>query len=204
MLDEVERDRYYRLARASDRGRFLGGRFLARTILAELLDEEPSAIALDATCPTCGRPHGKPRLVGDPFGDLDVSVAHADELVLAGYARGAKIGVDVEPAAAASRLVGLAAHVLAPEERHEVDALPVDRQGAALLRYWTRKEAILKATAEGLPGDMTTLRLSRIDEPPAVIDAPTRPAFECAISLADVNVGDGYVASVALWHPKPT
>jgi phosphopantetheinyl transferase len=33
----------------------------------------------------------------------------------------------------------------------------------SLLRAWTSKEAILKATGEGLPGDMTSLEVSAAD-----------------------------------------
>jgi 4'-phosphopantetheinyl transferase len=79
-----------------------------------------------------------------------------------------------------------------------VEALPPERRARACLAYWTRKEAVLKATGEGLNKPMTDFTLSSPDEPPALVSwhppDPGRPVP----ALADVPLGEDYHGAVAV------
>ncbi|NED53325.1 4'-phosphopantetheinyl transferase, partial [Micromonospora aurantiaca] len=64
LLDDRERERYDRFLRAEDKARFVTGRFLARTVLADAVGLAPESIRFTTDCPHCGGTHGKPRLPG--------------------------------------------------------------------------------------------------------------------------------------------
>jgi len=66
----------------------------------------------------------------------------------------------------------------------------------AFYRYWTRKEAVVKATGDGITVDLQLVRVSGVDEPPRLLSYPDRPAIAAAIR--DLNPGGGHVAAVCV------
>lgn len=148
LLDTHERERLWRLRRDLDRARYLAAHALARLVLSAALDRPPAALTFDRTC-RCGRPHGKPRLCG---GGPAFSLTHGGDIV--GVAvHEAPVGVDVEQTRSLTDLPGLAAHVCSPAE--------IAPDALSFFRLWTRKEAVLKATGDGLSIPMSDLTLGR-------------------------------------------
>lgn len=117
--------------------------FLAgRAALLAAIGPRDAGAAVDATCPDCGRSHGRPRLPTRP--SLHLSLSHAAGLAFA-VAASAPIGIDAEPLGTdPARLAGAAA------------LLP--GRGDAL-RRWTAVEAVLKAEGRGLRVDPVEVRL---------------------------------------------
>jgi 4'-phosphopantetheinyl transferase len=105
---------------------------------------------------------------------------------------GGPVGVDVESVHRFD-LPGLRAVVLHDSEE-ATDA-------ADLARIWVRKEALLKATGEGLRVDPRSVRVSSPREPAALLEwgaeSRARPV------LYDVPVDQGHVAAVAVLGPAP-
>ncbi|MEJ8279824.1 4'-phosphopantetheinyl transferase family protein [Pseudonocardia spirodelae] len=162
LLDQHERERMAALRRDADRARYLAAHALARLVLGEHLGTDAAALHLDRTC-GCGAPHGKPRLAARPD-DPGFSLTHSGALV--GLALGpGPVGVDVEAHRPLSSLDGLAEHALSAAER--AAGTPA---AAAFLRTWTRKEALLKATGDGLSSPMDAITLSPPDAPARVLD----------------------------------
>lgn len=201
LLNDAERRRFEGLRSPGDRARFVTGRVLARRALAAELGSDPAAITLITRCPTCGGPHGKPVLAGTR-GAIDFSISHAGDRVVVATSRGAAIGVDVERIRTVEDLAAPGASVLADDERSVLRALPAAQRAAAFMRYWTRKEAVLKATGEGLMTPMAALRVTAPGEPPAV-------ASWCAgerareVRMLDLDPGGGYRACVAVLTNLP-
>lgn len=76
-----------------------------------------------------------------------------------------------------------------------------DAAGAAaagLFAYWVRKEAILKATGDGLRFPMTGLHVSPPEEPPRLLGWAGRPDLIDRITLRTLDAGPGYAACLAL------
>jgi phosphopantetheinyl transferase len=144
VLGAEERARRLRYARSEDRDRYLVAHALARIVLGYLTATHPADLTFDALCVRCGGAHGKPRLHG---GDLEFSISHSGERIALAVARGVPVGVNVERLVSGRDVDGLLASVLSDGESLGPDG--ADR-AAALTAYWTRKEAVLKATGDGL------------------------------------------------------
>jgi 4'-phosphopantetheinyl transferase len=198
LLDEPERARWSRLERADDRARFALGAVLIRGLVADLDDTVPERVALDRACPRCGEQHGP---VTSPGRAWRCSVAHSGSLALAAVVAASAattVGVDLETRCPPDWR-DLLPRVLAPDEGPPSD----DRQ---FLAVWVRKEAVVKATGEGLSRPMSSVRLSTtgggvwaedasgltvvdlaLPLPPASHDAP--PAAALAVAADRVRVG---------------
>lgn len=180
LLDDVERGRYERLRRPADRDRFLTAHALARLVLGRTLGRHPAALRLLAECRQCGGPHGKPRLSS---GELELSLTHAGDRVGVAVSS-VPVGVDVEDLAQTRVDEALAAQVLTPAELQRWLALPLDRRAAALLRAWTRGEAVVKALGVGL-------------------DVDPRDLSPDTARVVDLDPGPGFVGSLAVLGTVP-
>jgi 4'-phosphopantetheinyl transferase len=199
LLDQAERDRRGRLLRQDDRDRLTVGAALARLVLAAHLGRPAERVRFDRACRRCGAQHGKPRLLDDSTG-LQFSVAHSGQRVAVAVVRGALIGVDVEHLAASARLEvdALAREVLSEDEQAAFRTLAARDRLPGLLTYWTRKEALLKATGDGLSVPMATITVSGPDEPPRLQRWPALSSSHAPVAIEQLHPGAGYVASLAV------
>jgi 4'-phosphopantetheinyl transferase len=108
------------------------------------------------------------------------------------------VGVDVEAISPDRDYSGVAAHVLSPPERDELLALPSGDRPFAFVRYWSRKEAVLKALGFGLSLPPSDLTVTGPKEPARVLDWAGGPKPSASLSLHDLDPGPGYAACVAL------
>jgi 4'-phosphopantetheinyl transferase len=198
LLDDAERARCSTYVVTADRARFVAGRALARRAVAAELSCDPREVGLTVRCATCGSAdHGKPRVSGAGGGDLDLSIAHAHRRVVVAVARGCSVGVDVERIGPYEDLAEASAGVLDREERAALLALAPDARAGAFFRYWTCKEAVLKATGYGLAIEPAALRVTPPGRPPAVVCGPPAVAPE-RVHLRELDAGPGYAACLAL------
>jgi 4'-phosphopantetheinyl transferase len=204
LLDPVERGRHAGYRHAEDANRFLLGAALVRIVAGRHLGCPPATVRLDRSCPDCDRPHGKVAL---PDSDLELSVSHSGDLVGLACHVGAAVGLDVEHIGRfdhrtpTSPEPGLVDYVLTTSERVAFDNLEPDRRLPGFLRYWTRKEALLKATGDGLRVDLRSLVLSGPDDPPAVLESSRLPGSE--LTLYDLAAAPDHVAALAVHRRQP-
>jgi 4'-phosphopantetheinyl transferase len=154
LLDRHERERRARYERQDDRDRFTLGSALVRTLVAGLDGTEPGEVTLDRTCPRCGAQHGPVTTPGRPW---RCSVAHSGPFAVAAVVAAGEagcVGVDLETRSP-REWTGLLASVLAPGE-----VRPGDEAG--FLRMWVRKEAVVKATGEGLSRPLSSFTVSDV------------------------------------------
>ncbi|WP_266388956.1 4'-phosphopantetheinyl transferase superfamily protein [Streptomyces canus] len=198
LLDSTELLRTSSFAHELDLARFVTGRVLAKTALARLLGTGPQAIRLRTRCPGCGGPHGKPQAVGLAEG-WQLSISHSGRLVAVAVALDTPLGMDVERYEPwhGPGLPPEYELVLTAAERAAVEQLPPEHRARACLTYWVRKEAVLKATGEGLDTPMTDFTLTGPGQRPALLGwhgpRPARPVP----AITDVELDEGYHAAVA-------
>lgn len=189
LLDATERDRRTALRRDEDRARFTVATALVKLAAGRRLGVEAPQVVIDRRCDRCGQPHGRPRLPGS---DLAVSISHSADRVLVALTGGAPVGVDVEwihPV----EVDGLAGHVLGSGE--SAAGLP------EFFRYWTRKEAAVKATGDGLRMPLSRVVVSAPGEPPRLLRYGE--AADLVATMADLDPGEGYAAALAVLAAGP-
>jgi len=200
VLDDTERQRWVAYHRTEDRERFLVGCALAKTVLAAYAGQRPADVRFDRTCRECAQPHGKPVLAG---GGFEHSVSHSGDLIAVAVARNA-VGVDVEQVDGRARPLGgdsdpqaLAALVLSEEEQAALAAVRPAARSRAFLVAWTRKEAVTKATGDGMRASFTEVVVTG---PPgaARLVAWPYPQAPQSVSLLDLEAATGYVAALAV------
>ncbi|SFW62699.1 4'-phosphopantetheinyl transferase family protein [Amycolatopsis australiensis] len=194
LLDDVEHGRFEAYRQDADKRRFLTGRVLAKMVAAERLGVPAEAVKFDATCEDCGKPHGRPRIPGQ---DLTLSISHSGELIGVAATPSVPVGLDVETATRRTD-DGLIEYALSPAETAHLTGLTAEEKAAAFFVYWTRKEAVMKATGRGLRIPLKSITFSRYDEP-ARLAAAEDPALDPARTrLVDLKAADGYRAAIAV------
>jgi 4'-phosphopantetheinyl transferase len=196
-LDDTEQRRARRLRHAGDRRRFVTARALLRLVLAERIGTTPTELRFDTTCLRCGGDHGKPRLIGHG-GAVSFSIGHSGDRVVVAVADGAAVGVDVESIEArdAGELAALSDSILGPTELADYERIAPPERGRALAVWWSRKEAVLKATGHGLTVPMADVSVTAPDEP-AALRSPHGPGAAAMVTMRDLDPGDGGVACLA-------
>ncbi|MEH2364598.1 4'-phosphopantetheinyl transferase HetI [Nostoc sp.] len=176
------------------RQHFIAGRGILRTILGRYLGVQPSQVQFNY------QQRGKP-VLADTFADsgLAFNLSHSQELGLCAVNCTRPIGVDLEYIRPMSDLEALAKRFFLPREYEMLRSLSPNQQQEIFFRYWTCKEAYLKATGDGLS------QLEQIE----VSLTPTEPAkLEITEdwSLFELIPANNYVAAVAVanfgWHLK--
>jgi 4'-phosphopantetheinyl transferase len=188
--DEVARAR--RFGTDALRARYVAGRAALRETLGHALGMAPADVAIRRG------ERGRPMLAtSDP---LDFNVTHTRGVALIAHlARpGWRVGVDIEAHDRTLAHDGLARKFLTSRERETIAPLDEDGRRRAFLRLWTCKEAMSKATGDGLGAPFDTIG----------IDAPTRlavvegdgPYAPGRWTLHAVDPAAELFATVALWR----
>jgi 4'-phosphopantetheinyl transferase len=147
--------------------RLLARRSATRAVLAQVLGTPPSEIGIERLCPTCGsHQHGRPSVQGAP---VEFSVSASGGLGVVAVSTG-PVGVDLE----VHRTTGGQAPVipqaaLTAKERDRLRSLGPDQRALGLLRLWTAKEALLKASRRSLADDPSTIEMSHLIEGDTVV-----------------------------------
>jgi 4'-phosphopantetheinyl transferase len=153
-LGELERARRFRFD--LDRHQYLLSAYALREILSRYVGIAQGDIPIRST------EKGKPYLrVEDVGQSIFFSLSHAANRAMVAVAR-ARVGVDVEEAVDDYPHMDVAEAYFAEGEAEALRGKkdPGER-GKLFFSYWTRKEALLKATGEGLYRDLREIDLSR-------------------------------------------
>lgn len=152
-----ERDRAARFRFEADRQRFLQGRLILRTFLGHHLGITPRDVVF------VRGEFGKPEVeVQSPVatGTLRFNLAHSGEWLLFALAWNRELGVDVEHHRTMSDAIQIARRFFAPPEVAALEALDASLHHDTFFRVWTRKEAIVKATGQGISAGLDRFAVS--------------------------------------------
>ncbi len=193
LRETLSNDEQARAARFIDplhQRRFISGRGRLRQILASYSGCQPSELDFEVT------PAGKPLLCATHKGP-HFNLSHSGSRAALGICRTAALGLDIE----AIREVrdGVARRFFAAAEVAELEALAIQQQQRAFFRCWTRKEAFLKATGEGISRGLDSFEVSLGPTEPArikSIDGDEEAAR--AWSVLEFDPGTGMLGAIAL------
>ena len=150
-LSEAESARLHAISRPEHAHFYLQSRGLLRTVLGHLTGQLPEKVTFAAL------PHGKPQLVGN---NLQFNLSHNQHWLAIAIAK-SPVGIDIEFSENTRQRAWLAVagRFFTKEEFRYLGALPEEDLRAAFFRFWTQKEAILKAHGAGLNAGLYKLDL---------------------------------------------
>ncbi|TVP57454.1 MAG: 4'-phosphopantetheinyl transferase superfamily protein [Nodularia sp. (in: Bacteria)] len=182
--DEVSRANRFHFQ--EHRQRFIAGRGILRSILGRYLDIKPQQVLFDY------QERGKPVLADTlAKSGLWFNLSHSQGLALCAVSYQGRIGIDLEYMRRMSDVEALAKRFFLPREYTLMRSLSPSQQQEIFFRYWTCKEAYLKATGEGLA------QLEQIE----ILLSPTEPAqlqTSDNWSLFELTPADNYLAAVVV------
>ncbi len=188
-LAPEEHARAARYGRESLARRYVLGRARLRWILGRAVGVPPAEV------PIVRGARGRPQLEGNA--GFDFNISHTEGVALIGIVRDGRIGVDVEHSARVVRADGLARKFLTPAEQATLAPLGESERRTRFLRYWTCKEAMSKATGEGLSAPFRQLDVA-LANTIELVHGPA-PYDPSRWRLHAVDAPAGFVATVALW-----
>ncbi len=188
-LSDAERARASRFGTRSLRARYVIGRGSLRTVLGRTLGIAPVDV------PIVRGARGRPQLACEAEPDFNIS--HTAGVALIGIARGVRIGVDIERCDRGINVEGIARKFMTANERATLATLETDAARKQLLRLWTCKEAMSKATGDALAAPFARLDVDVAAPALRSGPAPYRPD---RWSLHAAAVPADYFATIAAWR----
>jgi 4'-phosphopantetheinyl transferase len=194
LLSADERQRAARFHFARDRRHFVAARAMLRTLLGKYLGIDPAALSFSYS------QNGKPHL-SQPYAatGLTFNLSHSGGIALYAFSRNRDLGVDVEQIRQDYEVDGIARRFFSAHEQKQLSDLPAKGKPEAFFRCWTRKEAYIKATGDGL-----SLPLSQFDvsldsgNTDALVTTRPDPAEAARWRLTDINAGTGYAGALCV------
>lgn len=194
LLSKAEIDKAQRFRNSAQRDRSLLARAVLRDILGRYTDSDPRSLQFLVSR------FGKPRL--DPQRHAEAphfNLSHSGNLVLFAFTRKYEVGVDVEAVRGDVDAVDLARRFFAPTEVKDLLSLPEDSRLSAFFAVWTRKEAYLKARAQGIGSGLQRFAVSVLPaEPVRLLSDERFPHAPSRWHLSTVTLGAGFAASTAV------
>lgn len=174
------------------RRRFLATRLFRRRVLAHYLGMRPEEVAFSYGT------QGKPSLAAELGSDLAFNDAEADGLAVVAVARGRSVGVDLEPLRPVPEAQSIVESFGSTLESQAFASIGASDREIAFLRWWTGKEAFVKAVGEGLSLPLTTFSV--------VVGAEGGLRLVGAAdgwSLRTFEPAPGYVGALVAWGSMP-
>ncbi|HTL58222.1 MAG TPA: 4'-phosphopantetheinyl transferase superfamily protein [Candidatus Limnocylindrales bacterium] len=188
-----ERERAARFRFAIHQRRFTAGRGVLRRLLSIYLNTEPSSLKF------VYGPNGKPALIpASRNRALDFNLAHSEDLLLIAVTRRTSIGIDIEQVRLLDDIEDLVARFFSPSECAAFQKLDPRQKLPAFFNLWTRKEAWLKATGEGITHLLNQVEVSFLSGQPARLLRLPAPYQNSLWSLYELTPKHGFVAALAV------
>ncbi len=189
--DEIERAERFRFDH--HRRRFIVARGVLRSMLGLYLDRPPASLAFEYG------PKGKPSLAAGFDPHLRFNVSHSDELGLYALGLDTELGVDVEKRRPMPDAEQIAERFFSWNERLDLRGVPGEAKADAFFNCWTRKEAYIKATGDGLSMPLDRFDVSLLPgEPARMRSAEGDPAKAAEWTLLHLEPAEGYVGALCI------
>jgi 4'-phosphopantetheinyl transferase len=178
--------------------RFIAARAHARMLLAHYLRCPPVELEFVAG------PAGKPALASKwRKAGIEFNLSHSEDLALLAVCRFGPLGVDLEHVRPLDDASELVRRFFSPRESIAFGTLSPAMKSAAFFNLWTRKEALLKGTGEGIAHSLNRVEVTFLPgEPVRLLAAPVSfagrqwrlcellpiPGYACALAVAHAPV----------------
>jgi 4'-phosphopantetheinyl transferase len=194
VLSADERARAGRFVFEHDRIAFVAARAALRSILAQCTGADAASVQFEYG------PTGKPELTAAASaGRVRFNLSHSGPLAIIAVTLQRAIGVDVEYMGRELDYERIAHTFFSAGERAQLAALTPELRRRGFFNCWTRKEAFLKATGEGISGRHAGFDVSLAPGQPArLLRIGDDPQGAVGWSIHAFEPAPGYVAAVAI------
>jgi 4'-phosphopantetheinyl transferase len=145
-------------------------------------------------------PHGKPSLTNNHRGKIEFNLSHSEDLAVVAVSFGSILGVDVEQVREMPDWRQMARQFFSDAEISAIERAPLAEKSTMFLRFWTRKEALLKAIGTGLQDDLSCFCTAADDlDQASIVRVPELRDAECtgAFTLSSFEC-EGFVGGLAV------
>ena len=194
VLSEEERSKAMRMRIEEPRKHYVAARAILRQIIATYMKEKPERLEFRYG------PNDKPALA-EEFSSTGITfnMSHSHGLALYGVTLEREIGVDIEKIRQDMAITDLAKRFFSTREYDKMIKLPAEQQVQGFFNCWTRKEAYLKSTGQGLKFPLSHFDVSLAPgEPAALLEHQTDPEQVSLWSIAELDVVPGYAAALSV------
>ena len=188
-LDQSELQRVEQFTNRSARVAYTESRGRLRLLLGEKLDCDPKSLRIQKTG------DGKPNLADYPNFAFNQSHSGDKLIIAAGF--GCLIGVDIEIIKPRYNLPGLVEKCFADEEQAYWWRTPEQEKLAEFYKFWTRKEAFVKAVGKGISLGMNTFAIHPYN-PNKLLKLPAVYGAAEEWQLSDLDVSSNYCGALAV------
>ncbi len=195
LLVEKERQRAGRFLHANHRRRFIAAYGMLRGLLGAYLDIPPARI------PVMRADSGKPYLekTANP-GGICFNLSHSHGMALYGFSNNRRIGVDIEYRREKSDIVKIAERFFSAGQARQIALASGQRRQELFFRYWSLKEACLKATGQGLGGLREIEMEDFSDKTWMIRPVAIRPGYAAAVAVEQAFDAELIVKQVSFPH----
>lgn len=193
--DEIKRAQTFHFSR--DRDRFVTVRGILKMLLGTYLGTSPREIEFHYG------PRGKPALSPQRAGAApSFNVSHSHDMALLAFTLDLSVGIDVERIRPEVAREQIAERFFSAQETAALCVLPESLQPAAFFNCWTRKEAFIKATGDGLSMPLDQFSMSLVPgEPARLLEVKDGHPELSHWLIRELDVGSGYAAALAVQNP---
>lgn len=150
-LSAEERRRAARFRFDCDRDRYIARHALLRIILGRYAGIEPRAVRFEQGT------QGKPAMRAPGAGrSVRFSLSHTNGYAVLVFSRTSELGVDIELVRDISDMEQIVERFFSPRDKELFHGLPSAKRKDAFFGWWTRMEALAKATGAGLALQLNT------------------------------------------------
>jgi 4'-phosphopantetheinyl transferase len=198
LLSQEEKTRASRFHFSADRNSFVIRRGIRRLLLSRILGQDPARLQFRHGI------NGKPELEESSVEErLYFNDSHSGGLALYGFSRDCQIGVDIEQLKPIPNLEGIAASFFSRRESRELLSLAPESREEAFIACWTRKEAVLKSTGEGIGTGLAKVEVSidsRLEKGVVKSDRTLRDGPDWIVH--SLRPAAGFLAAIAYQHSE--
>lgn len=195
-LSPEERDRASRFRFDRHRTRYIAGHGLLRYILGKYLNLDPARVAFFIDS------NEKPDLVSESNPrSIRFNLSHSEDLALVGITLNRSIGVDVEQIRPNPGALQIAKRYFSTQEYEQIRSTPEHARQAMFFRFWTLKEACIKATGEGI-GALEQVQVTLDpDHPKPDVRIDSELGSGTSWQALTLNPVEGYIGAVVFESP---
>jgi len=194
MIPKAEREKSKRFRLEILRTRYIKGHHLLRTLLGmylgiDFFDQEFHY-----------NQYGKPSLKNEKDSNsIYFNLSNSENICVCAFTKDGDVGVDMEKIHNMTNMDSIVERFFSPSENIKFCSLPEHSRKKSFFKYWTRKEALLKAMGVGLSFPLDKFDVLSDEDNASQVSIITRHQnAETEWTLRDIDIFEGFASALAL------